>query len=307
MNEAMIAVFLASSIRLAAPLILAAMGELISEKAGVLNISAEGIMLIAAFAGAWAAWSTTSATLGVMAGLGAGVVFAALQAWLSVKLRADQIVVGLGFNIFALGLTTLGARLVFGVRSRVNVEGLEKIAIPWLSDLPLIGGALFNQHALVYAAFFSTVVAWVLLHKTAFGIEVEAVGADPKSAEKTGISVARTRVLAVLAMGALCGLGGAFYSVGDIHTFVEGMTNGAGYLAIAAVICGNWKVGQTVGACLLFGMATALQFQLPAMGFDAPVALLVMMPYLAALIAVSGIVGQQRAPAALGLPYAGAR
>lgn len=307
MSEALFAVFLASAVRLATPLTLAAMGELLSEKAGVLNISVEGIMLISAFAGAWAAWGTGNAGVGVAAGLGAGVLLAAVQALLSVRLRADQIVVGLGFNIFALGLTTLAARQVFGVRSRVNIAGLEKIAIPGLSELPLIGNALFNQHALVYASYAAIGLTWLLLRRTAFGLSVEAVGADPRSADKTGVPVFRTRSLAVVYMGALAGLAGAFYSVGDIHTFVEGMTNGAGYLAIAAVICGNWKVGQTVGACLLFGLATALQFQLPAMGIEAPVALLVMLPYLAALLAVSGIVGRQRAPANLGLPYAQAR
>lgn len=307
MNEAFFALLLASSVRLATPLILASMGELVAEKSGVLNLSVEGIMLTAAFFGAWAAWGSGSPFVGVAAGLAIGILLGAVQAWLSITLRADQIVIGLGFNIFALGLTTLASRLVFGLRTKVEVPGLAKVAIPVLSDIPVIGEALFHQHLLVYAAYLVVGLSWFLLRRTTFGLNVEAAGVDPRATEKTGVSVVRTRYAAVLYMGAAAGLAGAFYSIGDIHTFVEGMTNGAGYLAIAAVICGNWKIWQTLAACLMFGAAMALQFQLPALGLDLPIALLVMLPYLAALVAVSGLVGRQRAPGALGLPYVALR
>lgn len=303
MDETLIAVFIASSIRLGTPLLFASIGELVSERAGVLNMSVEGLMLSAAFVAAWVAHATGQPYAGLAAAIGAAATLAALLGLLSITLRANQIVVGLGFNLLALGATTLAARKVFGLRMQTHIPGLEKLNIPGLSDIPILGTALFQHISLVYIAVAFVAATWVLLKYTSFGLAVEAAGVDPRSAEKTGIPVVRTRYFAVMYMGLACGLGGSFFTIGDIHTFVEGITSGAGYLALAAVIFGNWRVGRTVGAALLFGAATAMQFQLPALGVDVPVALLVMLPYLAALIAVTGLMGRQTPPGALGLPF----
>jgi simple sugar transport system permease protein len=293
------AVFAGSTLRLAAPLLLAATGELVSERAGVLNMSVEGMMLTGAFAGAMASWATGSPLLGLLAGVLAVLPVALLQAWLSITLRANQIVTGIGINILALGATTLAYRALFGGRSRTEIPGMPKWSPPGLGDIPLLGEHVFTQVGLLYGALvLLLLVAWTLRH-TALGLALHAAGAAPRAADKSGLSVNALRYGAVLFAGALSALAGCFLSIGDIHTFTEGMTNGAGYLAIAAVIFGNWKVGRTALACLLFGGATALQFQLPALGVDLPNALLIMLPYVLALAAVAGVMGRQHAPAGL--------
>lgn len=293
------AVFAGSSLRLAAPLLLAATGELVSERAGVLNMSVEGMMLTGAFAGAVASWATGSPWIGLLAGVLAALPVALLQAWLSITLRANQIVTGIGINILALGATTLAYREIFGSRARTEIPGLAKWSPPGLGDLPLLGEHVFNQVGLLYLAVgLLLAVAWTM-RRTALGLAIHAAGAAPRAADKSGLSVNAIRYGAVLFTGVMSALAGCFLSIGDIHTFTEGMTGGAGYLAIAAVIFGNWKIGRTAFACLLFGAATALQFQLPALGVEVPNALLIMLPYVLALVAVAGVMGRQRAPAGL--------
>lgn len=301
--EETLAIFIASTLRLAMPLILAASGELVSERAGVLNLSLEGMMLTAAFFGALGSWVTGQPVLGIFCAVLAAVMLAAVQALLSVNLRANQLVVGIGFNILALGATTLLYRIIFGGLSREAIPGLSKLNIPGVSNLPFIGTAFLQQSVFVYVGLVVVALIWAMLKYTAFGLAVRAVGDEPRSADKAGISVVRTRWLAVLITGFMAGLAGSFLSIADIHTFTENMTNGAGYLALAAVIFGGWNIGRTVAACLLFGAATALQFQLPAMGINVPTAFLLMLPYLLALLAVAGIVGRLEPPTALTLPF----
>jgi ABC-type uncharacterized transport system permease subunit len=226
-----------------------------------------------------------------------------VQAWLSVNLRANQLVVGIGFNILALGATTLLYRIIFGGLSREEIPGLPKLAVKGLSDLPFAGTAFFQQSVIVYVGLALIVLIWAMLNHTSFGLAVRAVGDEPRSADKAGIPVAATRWKAVLITGFMAGFAGAFISIADIHTFTENMTNGAGYLALAAVIFGGWNIGRTIAACLLFGAATALQFQLPAMGINVPTAFLLMLPYLLALLAVAGVVGRLEPPTSLTLPF----
>ena len=222
---------------------------------------------------------------------------------LSNTLRANQIVSGIGINILVLGATTLAYREIFGARSRAEIPGLVKIKPPLLGDIPVFGTAVFEQVWLFYAGIVIIAITALVLRYTSIGLAVHAAGAEPKAVDKSGLSVTRIRYAAVLFAGFMASLAGAFLSIGDIHTFTEGMTRGAGYLAIASVIFGKWRIGGTVLACLLFGAATALQFQLPAMGINVPNALLIMLPYLLALMAVGGLVGRQMAPATLGEPY----
>ncbi|WP_048439193.1 ABC transporter permease [Caenimonas sp. SL110] len=301
----MAAVFVGSSIRLAAPLLLAATGELVSERAGVLNMSVEGMMLTGAFAGAVGSWATGSPLAGLALGVICVLPIAWLQAFLSITLRANQIVTGIGINILVLGATTLGYRALFGGRSRAEIPGLDKWAPPGLADVPYLGEHVFRQTWLLYAAaVLIVVVAWTM-RSTSVGLAVHAAGTAPQAAANSGLPVNRIRYGAVMFAGFMSALAGCFLSIGDIHTFTEGMTSGAGYLAIAAVIFGNWKLGRTLLACGLFGAATALQFQLPALGVNVPSALLIMLPYVLALLAVGGLVGRQIAPAALTQPFAG--
>jgi len=303
MTEEMAAVFIGSSLRLGMPLMLAATGELVSERAGVLNMSIEGMMLTGAFAGAIGSWATGNPLIGLGIGLVAVLPVALLQAWLSITLRANQIVTGIGINILVLGATTVAYREILGRHSRTEIPGLGKWAPPGLGDIAVFGDAVFRQTWLLYAGLVVVAIAAWVLRNTAIGLAVRAVGAEPRAVDKSGLSVTRVRYGAVLFAGVMSAMAGCFLSIGDIHTFTEGMTNGAGYLALAAVIFGNWRIGRTMLACLFFGAATALQFQLPAMGIQVPTALLIMLPYLMALIAVGGLVGRQTAPPYLTRAY----
>jgi simple sugar transport system permease protein len=296
------ALFIGSSLRLAMPMLFAALGELVSERAGVLNLSLEGMMLMGAFAGAMGSLWTGQPLLGLALAVVAVLPIAALQAWLSVRLHANQIVSGIGINILVLGATTFAYRELVGLRSRVQIPGLATWTPPGLESVPVVGAAL-QQSWLLYLAFAIAAAIAVLLRRTAVGLAIHAAGAEPAALDKSGGSVPRVRIGAILFAGVMSALGGAFLSLGDIHTFTEGMTNGAGYLALVGVIFGNWKTGRTVLACVFFGAATALQFQLPALGIDVPTALLIMLPYVMALLAVAGLVGRQSPPAALTEPY----
>lgn len=303
MTEGQLAVFLGSGLRLAAPLILAGTGELLSERAGVLNLSLDGMMLTAAFAAALASWAFGSPIIGLLVAVVATLVVAYFQALLSVTLRANQLVVGIGFNILALGATTFLYREIFGPLSRDTIPGFARVSMPGLSDIPIIGPALSQQTWLTYAALLMVPVTWAILKYTSFGLAVRAVGEDPRAADQAGINVKATRYLGVLYAGALAAFGGAFMSIADSNTFTEGMTRGAGYLAITAVIFGGWDPWKTLGACLLFGFSAALQFVIPTLDADIPVALLLMLPYLLALIAIAGLVGRSNQPSALTRPF----
>jgi simple sugar transport system permease protein len=202
-----------------------------------------------------------------------------------------------------LGLTTVAARAIFGRDAGFKIAGFGKVEVPGLFDLPFAGPAFFTQSGFVYAAPFVALAVAILLYRTTPGLALRAAGDEPRAVDKSGASVPGVRWLAILVTGLAAGLGGAVYSLADIHTFTENMTNGAGYLALAAVIFGGWNIGRTVAACLLFGAATALQFQLPAMGINVPTALLLMLPYLLALLAVAGVVGRLEPPTSLTLPF----
>jgi general nucleoside transport system permease protein len=297
------AVFVGSSLRLATPLLLGATGEIVSEKAGVLNMSVEGMMLTAALGSALGSLYTGNAVVGLICGILSVMPVAALQAFLSNSLRLNQIVTGIGINILALGATTLVYREIFGPLDDQLVAGLSTWTPPLLGSIPLIGRPIFEQVWIVYLAIALVVLVSLFINYTPFGLAVRAAGADPVAANHAGISVTAVRYAAVMFAGLCSALAGVFISLGNIHTFTEGMTSGAGYLAITAVIFGNWRVWRMVGACLLFGAATALQFQLPAMGVVVPTALLIMSPYLLAFIAVTGLVGRQSPPAALTFPF----
>ncbi|MFC4065015.1 ABC transporter permease [Actinoplanes subglobosus] len=294
---------LSGGVRLAAPLLLASAGELVSERAGVLNLSVEAMMLTGAFAGAAGALATGSAVAGVGCALVAGLLVAALQALLSVTVRADQIVTGITANALALGATTYGARLLFA-DSGQTPAGFEPLPVPVLSEIPLLGPALFEQSVLGYLAFaVAAVLAVGLSRRTGWGLAVDAVGEDAVTADRCGLPVRAIRYAAVLLTGVTSGLAGAQLALAEVHAFSDNITGGVGYLAVVAVIAGRWRAWPTVLACLFFGVAQALQFAAPAVGLHLPAPLLVTVPYVIALLAVSGLVGRSRAPSALTTPF----
>jgi len=295
--------FVASSLRLSTPLVLAATGEVVSEKAGVLNLSLEGMMLTAAFFGALGAHATGSPIAGLLAGLASALALGVAQALLSVRVRANQLVVGIGFNILALGVTTFLYREIFGGLSRDLIPSFSAVDVPGLARIPGLGPALFQQTGLVYVAVALVAGTSWLMKRTALGLSIRAVGENPRAADQAGIPVERIRFFCVLYASLCAGLGGVFLSLSSVSTFTEGMTNGAGYLAVAAVILGGWRSVAVFGACLLFGSAAALQFLLPAIGVPLPTAVLLLLPYVLAFLAVSGLIGRSRPPAALTLPF----
>jgi len=261
------------------------------------------MMLTGAFLGATFSWLTGNPVIGLLCGMLGVIPLALLQAFLSVTLRANQIVTGIGINILALGGTTLAYREIFGERSSAAIPGLAHWSPPVLGKLPLIGEPVFGQVWLLYAGLAVLLATSVIMRRTALGVALHATGVAPRAVDQSGLPVARIRYGAVLFSGVMSAAAGCFISIGDIHTFTEGMTNGTGYLAIAAIIFGNWKIGRTALACLLFGAATAMQFQLPMFGLHVPTALLIMLPYLLALVAVAGLIGRQTAPPALTQPF----
>ncbi|BCJ41418.1 ABC transporter permease [Actinoplanes ianthinogenes] len=296
---------LAGGVRLAAPLLLASAGELVSERAGVLNLSVEAMMLTGAFAGAAGAMTSGSALVGVGCALVAGLLVAALQALLSVTLRADQIVTGITANALALGATTYGARLLFADGAAGSLPGFGPAAIPLLSRIPLLGPALFDQTPLGYLAFALAIgLAFGLGRRFSAGLTIDAVGEDAVIADRFGLPVRRVRHAAILLTGLTAGLAGADLALAEVHTFSDNITGGIGYLAVVAVIAGRWRPWPTMLACVFFGIAQSLPFAPPALGLHVPAALLVTLPYVIALLAVSGLVGRSLAPSALTVPFA---
>jgi len=293
---------LVASVALCVPILVAASGELVGERAGVLTMSVEGMMLTGAFAAVVGATSSGSALVGVACGALAGLLVGVLQAVLSVTLRADQIVTGIAANALALAGTTFGARLL--LERGTEVPGFERVAIPVLSQIPVVGPALFRQTGLAYALLAAVVLLAVLTsRRTRWGLAVDAVGEDAASADRSGIGVPRVRFAAVLVVGLLSGLAGTQLALSEVHTFTDNMTAGVGYLAVVAVIAGSWRPVGVAVAALVFGLAQALQFTLPALGFDVPFALLVMLPYVLALLAVAGFVTHSRPPSGLTTPF----
>lgn len=291
-------------VRLAIPLLLASSGELLSERAGVLNLSVEGMMLTGAFAGAAGALASGSASVGVLTALVAGLLFAALQAVLSVTLRADQIVTGITANALALGATTYGSRVLFGDAAAESVPGFEPIPVPGLHRIPVLGPALFEQTALGYAAFVIAIaLALGFSRRTGWGLAVDAVGEDATTADRCGLPVRTIRYAAVLVTGAVSGLAGAQLALSEVHAFSDNITGGIGYLAVVAVIAGRWRAWPTLVACLFFGVVQSLRFAAPALGLHLSAPLLSTLPYVFALLAVSGLVGRSRAPSGLTVPF----
>ena len=256
------AFWLATTLRLSTPLILASSGELLAERTGVLNIGLEGFMLAGAFFGFLGTYLSGSFLVGVVFGIVAGVLFAAAMAFLSIRLSADQIVVGIGINILAFGVTSFMFREVFS-GPQVLLDRPAPWRWPLLSDLPGVGEALFAQPGWVYAALVAVVAVWFVLQRTTWGLSMRATGELPEAADTAGSSVFRNRWVATLVAGGLAGAGGSFLSI-ELGVFIEGMTNGRGYLALAAVIFGRWRAPGVLVACLLFGGADALQLRLQA-------------------------------------------
>ncbi len=297
---------LAATLRFATPLTCAALGGIMSERAGVVNIGLEGMMLAGAFFGFLGADKLGSWWWGVLCGMLAGAGLALVHAFVSIHLRADQIVSGTAVNFLALGITGYFFIEVYTDQGTPgDVDYTPEIRIPGLSDVGFIGDAIGKMNVLIWVTLLLVLVVHAYLFRTSFGLRHRSVGEHPKAADTLGISVYGVRYVAVVLSGALAGLGGAYLSNGVTHSFNEGMTFGRGFIALAAVIIGKWRPFGAFLACLLFGFNYALAPRLPAAyGEDqAWTTLFSALPYVVTLIVVAGVVGRSIPPAADGRPY----
>ncbi|HYN84495.1 MAG TPA: ABC transporter permease [Pyrinomonadaceae bacterium] len=294
MNDTIIATlifFLASTVRQATPLLLAAMGGLYSERAGVINIALEGLMLAGAFTAAAVTHYAGNPFVGLLAGIVAGAAVAAVHAVACIKFKADQVVSGTAINILMIGVPAVVSGAVFlssGSTPQIPRENL----IPWTP---------------VLIAFLLVPVTWYVLYRTPFGLRLRAVGEHPEAADAAGVNVNRMRYAAVLLSGALAGIAGAYLSTGQSSLFTRNMASGRGFIALAALIFGKWRPVQTMLACLLFGFTDALATQLQGVKLsgdeEIPVQFIHMLPYVLTIVVLAGFVGHSRAPRALGIPY----
>jgi ABC-type uncharacterized transport system permease subunit len=298
---------LAATLRLATPIALAALGGVVTERSGVTNIALEGCMLMGAFFAIFAADKTGSLPIAILVGLIAGMALAGLHALASITFRADQIISGMALNILALGLTSYLDYELYGTTGTpASLPGVPTVDLGFLSGIPLLGGAFGHQSSILWVTFLLVIVLELFLFRTVPGLRLRAVGEHPRAAETVGIDVRRTRYWAVLASGALAGLGGVYLSMAVAGSFTDGMTNGKGFIGLAAMIFGRWKPVGALIASLIFGYGDALSVSLQGVSIGdlrIPVQLLSTIPYVLTILAVAGFVGRSRPPAADGVPY----
>lgn len=295
---------LQATTRLAIPILLAALGGMFAERAGVLNIGLEGIMLSGAFVGFAVAFASGNLWLGVVGGMLAGAAIGLVLAFYTVRLNSNQVVVGIAINLLLVGVTSYAFRALFGTGTTApRVTPFPPIEIPLLHQVPVLGPLLFEQGALVYLTLLLVPLTWVVLSRLSIGAAITAVGEHPEAAETLGISVHRLRTLCLVVSGLLTGLGGAFLSLSATGLFLDNMTAGRGYIALAILLLGRRNPWGILAAAMLFGGADAFQLRGQNLGIAIPYQFLVMLPYGLTIVVLIGFAGKVRDPAALGLPF----
>ena len=293
---------LASTIRNATPLIFAALGGMFSERSGVVNIGLEGLMLFSAFAGVVGASLTGSAWVGLLFALAAGLLFALIHALMCITFEADQIISGTAINLLALSGTGFLMVEIFGSGgTSPRVSGFKEVPIPLLSDIPLVGTALFSQSLLVYLMYALIPITYFVVFRTPFGLRLRATGEVPEAVDTAGVSVPRMRYYGVALSGILAACGGVYLSMGILSAFTENMTGGRGFIALAALIFGRWNPIGAAATALLFGFGLAVTFQVPQEAI--PIEFIQMLPYILTIVALAAFGGRAIAPAAIGKPY----
>ena len=296
---------LQGAIMLSVPLIFGSMAGLLCEKSGVINIAIEGQLLFAAFVSAVVASITQNVFLGLISAPIAGSLISLILAFFSIRFQVDQVILGFVINVLVLGLTSFFyTTLLIPYEDRWNVGGsFSTLPIPLLSKLPIIGPTLFNQTIIVYLMYAFIIFIQIALFKTKWGLRTRAIGEVPVAADSVGVDVNKLRFRNVMLAGLVAGTGGAYFTVGTIGPFSQSMTAGAGFIALACLIFGKWTPRGAILAALFFGFANNLQGNLSIIGVSIPSEFMLMIPYIATIIAVSGVVGRVRAPAADGIPY----
>ncbi len=305
LTSAFFVTWVAASLRLAGPVLLAALGETFAERSGVLNVGIEGTILLGALASFLADYGTGSVWLSLIAAMLTGIVFNLLLAWMYVTVRASQVVVGLVFNVLAAGIAATVYRRALGESSGPqSVAMFVPLHVPWLSDLPLLGPVLFGQTSLLYLTLLLVGLAHFVLFHTSFGLALRAAGENPSAADAAGISVPLMRYIGVLIGGATAGMAGAYLVLAQIGLFRESIVSGQGFIALGIVIFGRWSPWKAALAALVFGACDALQLSLQLGGGNVPPQLLASLPYIVTILAISGLFGGRAVqPAALMVPY----
>lgn len=292
---------LASAIRLATPYLYASIGEVFAQTSGVVNLGVDGIMLVGGFAAFYVVLNTGNLWLGVLAALIAGLLMGLLMSVISVTLKAEQGISGIGLYMFGLGLSSLLFKVLVGTVK--TVDGFQPISIPILGDIPIIGPIFFNQSLLVYVAFLLVPLAWWVLDKTTWGLKIKAVGQNPAAADSLGVSVDFVRYASVCLGAMLAGMAGASLSIALVDLFQENLTAGMGFIAVALVYFGGWRPLGILGGALLFSTVNSLQLWMQVLGVQIPSDILVMLPYLLTIIVLTFTVSRARQPAALNKPF----
>jgi simple sugar transport system permease protein len=297
--------FFAAIVRIATPLILATLGELFAERAGVLNLGIEGIMLLSAMTGFTAAFFSGDLWLGIAAAEATGAAMGLLMGLMTVTLGLSQHVSGLGVTLLCTGLAFYLYRLIFGEPSQPpNIEPFKPLPIPGLADIPVLGPILFNQFALSYIAFAAVAIAAFVLSRTPWGLALRTVGENPRAADAAGVNVALMRYQALLLSGALMGVAGAYLAMAQFNAFTFGVISGRGWVCIALVVFGQWRPWRSALGALLFALIDALQLRLQATGaIQIPYQLFLMMPFVLTIVAMAAVSRNARAPAALLVPF----
>jgi ABC-type uncharacterized transport system permease subunit len=303
-NSLNLAGLLNSSLQKAVPLTLGAMSGILCERAGVVNIAIEGMMLAGAMVGALVGSISGNLLVGLLSAVLMGALLGLVHAVLSIKYKTDQIISGTVINIFSIGITSYISAKFLQEYQELNNPGIySNFDIPLLSRIPLVGPILFSNNMFVYAMFLFMIGLHIALFYTRWGLRLRAVGEHPKAADTLGINVYRTRYMAVILGGMMAGFGGAYFTLGSVGRFDEVMTAGRGFISLAAMIFGNWTPFGSFGAGLLFGFADSLASKLAILGVNIPSQFLLMAPYVATMIVLAGVVGRSRPPAADGVPY----
>ncbi|MEM2897477.1 MAG: ABC transporter permease [Candidatus Bathyarchaeia archaeon] len=303
----LIVALLKATVEFSTPILLAALGEIFAERSGVMNLGIEGIMLLGAFFGFWATYSTGAPELGILAAIIIGSLMGLAMAILSVSVRANQVVSGLAIWILCIGLSTYLSRKVLGiVPGGVSIKGLLPISIPILRDIPFIGSIFFEHNLLVYLTLILVPVCGIVLFNTTIGLKIRAIGEKPRVADTLGVNVFVIRYLCVIFGGALAGLAGSYLTVGRLFTWIEEITAGRGWLAIVVVLFGRRDPYKALMGAWVFGAIYAFQYHLQTMATGIPYQFLLMLPYLTTIFTILGVItilGKEEAPEALGVPY----
>jgi simple sugar transport system permease protein len=296
-----IAGILTSAIRLATPYLYAAIGEAFAQTSGVVNLGVDGIMLVSGYAAFYVTLQTGNVWLGLLAAMLVGLLMGLLMSFISVTLKAEQGISGIGLYMFGLGLSSLLFKVMVGTVK--TVSGFPALKLPLLGDLPVIG-PIFFQHSLpVYGAFLLVPVAWWVLDRTTWGLQIKAVGQNPAAADSLGVNVDRVRYFSVCVGAILAGIAGASLSIALLNLFQENMTAGQGFIAVALVYFGGWKPLGIMGGALLFSTVNAFQLWMQVLGVKIPSDVAIMMPYLLTIVALAVTVSRARQPAALNKPF----